>query len=282
MTISSINNGVIQVGIDLGVGGVLAELKFVGGSNYVNTDDTGRYIQCSLYDGNGLYTDQSLPSGTWGWNPVQAGDIYGHVSTVIDSTVTSDLLYSKTHSIEWFPINKGGGSGTPIDADIYIEQTITLVPNQTKAVKVVIHVTYFGTTARRLIGQELPVMFLNSTYTKLVRYAGVKPWSGDTVTNETAGTTTNAYGSEHWFALVDGGDDGVTLFVPGHAQWAVSSDRSIADNTVTVRPQAFLSFVQDQVRELTYFLIPGDVTQARVICRQLMQPPIGHLAGYHR
>src|SRR5678815_2171892 len=207
----SINNGVIQVGIDRAVGGAIAELKFIAGSSYIDTDDLGRYIQMSLYDNNYPYDNQTPVTGTWGWNPVQGGDKYGHASPVLDYLVTSTSLYTKTQPYEWFPDNKGGSSTIPVLSDCYIEQTVTLMSSQTKVVRVNVSVKYFGTAVRRNITWEAPVMYLTTNYLKLARYSGTSPWTGGALTIDNP-SGSNVYIPELWAAMVDTGNDGVTVY----------------------------------------------------------------------
>ncbi len=264
MAITSINNGTIQVGVDLDVGGAIGELKFIAGSNYIDTDDAGRYVQFSAYDGNALYT--SAVTGPWGWNPVQGGDVYNHHSPVITSTVTSSSIYTKTQPYEWYPDDKGGGSGTPVLTECYFEQTITFLAGQTKVVRVLERVSYFGATSRPNVVWEAPVGYLTTNYLKLARYSGTAPWTGAALTIDDP-TGTNIYTPELWAALVDTGNDGVTFYTPGHFPYVAAA--VFSGDAANIRPVLYQSIAQNQNRDFVYYLIPGDVAQARTIISQI-------------
>lgn len=93
----------LRVGIDLSRGGAFSYLSASGSSaSVVDTSDPGRYVQQSYYGG----PDPFLPPGAtqhppypgWGWNPVQAGDVYDDRSLVTERSNDRDTTrYGARH-----------------------------------------------------------------------------------------------------------------------------------------------------------------------------------------
>ena len=82
--LETIENGVIKVGVDSRYGGSITYLSTIGGANMVNNFDLGRQFQISLYGGPGDFSQKGHPFwASLGWNPVQAGDVFGHPAQVL-------------------------------------------------------------------------------------------------------------------------------------------------------------------------------------------------------
>jgi len=109
-----------RVGLLKSWGGSITEVS-LNGTNYVNSDDPGRQIQTSLWDGDPNYTTG------WGYNPIEAGDHLFQGSPLLADTLLADSIYTKTQPIQWAPENFGGGPGNPALGDAYIEKWISVV-----------------------------------------------------------------------------------------------------------------------------------------------------------
>ena len=103
----------VRVGLDTSWGGAIVLVTY-NGEEFVNRSDPGREVQIAVWDGEQKYDPCAGCSGSFGWNPVQAGDHYHHGSSLISDSLASDHLYTRTRPIEWFPDNKGGGRERPI------------------------------------------------------------------------------------------------------------------------------------------------------------------------
>ena len=88
---SYLDNGTIKLGVDLNLGGAITYLAPSGtDDNVVNNWDWGRQIQMSHYAGPAPFrVPGKTPAKAWAdfpWNPVQAGDHFGHPSKLLDTT----------------------------------------------------------------------------------------------------------------------------------------------------------------------------------------------------
>ena len=113
---SYVDNGTIRVGMNLDIGGAIT---YVAPSdaheNIINSHDWGRQIQLSFYSGPTPFVPNGKePSPTWrflGWNPIQAGDCYGHGSKVIAHENDGQTMYVKCIPMQW-PLNNEPGECT--------------------------------------------------------------------------------------------------------------------------------------------------------------------------
>jgi len=117
--LQTIENEQIRVGINTCYGGALTYLAFVndqnGGvrtENMVNNADLGRQVQLALYSGPADYSRNGAPAWVGlGWNPIQAGDVYGNPSQVVTVEKLPNQLYVKTIPKQ-FAINNETGEAT--------------------------------------------------------------------------------------------------------------------------------------------------------------------------
>ena len=210
---SYLDNGVIRVGIDLDRGGAINYLSESGASaSVVNIYDLGRYIQQSYYSG----PDPFIPPGAvqhpsyegWGWNPVQAGDVYNYRSQVIAASNDADTLYVKCIPKQWALLD--------VDSECTMEAWITLDANRVhvrnRLVNARLDLTRYS--ARH---QELPAVYTVGTLYRLFTYTGNAPFTGDVLTQIQRKGPPWAYwnSTENWSALVDDDDWGLGVFVPG-------------------------------------------------------------------
>jgi hypothetical protein len=109
-------------------------------------------------------------------------------------------------------------------------------------------------------------------YDRFVSYAGIRPWTGRPVTANPLSAPGQAapvrYVSEHWAALVNAQDIGLTVYVPNQYPYAVgfqldgtSGEFGSAANYF--RPHVPFMFGPGSVLEGDVYIIAGDYRQAR-------------------
>ena len=113
-----LDNGVIRVGVDLRLGGAITYLSPSPGAakehqghkghqevNVINSWDWGRQVQMSYYSGPVPFVvGDKHPSRNWaglGWNPIQAGDDFGHGSRTVEHSNDGKTLYVKCVPMQW-------------------------------------------------------------------------------------------------------------------------------------------------------------------------------------
>jgi len=173
-----LDNGIIRVEADRYNGGAINYLGVSGAdTSLVNIRDLGRYIQQSYYSGPNPF----IPEGAyqhpayqgWGWNPVQAGDVYGYYSWTPEKSVQDDTIYVRCIPKQWALRN--------IDSECTMESWITLDSNR-------VHVRCRLTNARSdstlYSGrhQELPALYTVGTLYRLFTYTGNQPFTGGALT----------------------------------------------------------------------------------------------------
>ncbi len=267
-------NEVSRIAIDTARGGIIAEAS-LNGVNFVNAHDTGRGVQLALYDGAQHYDRCAGCSGSWGWNPVQGGDRYGHGSAVLSTVIDAQGVAVRTRPLEWMPM----GSLGPVPSDVVVEQRIKPVPGHLRAWRVEFRVESESLVDRQMALQEFPAVYTGVQYRRLVTYEGSAPWTEGPVTvSEPAPmgqTPIYRYSSEHWFALVDDGDQGLALYAPGSY---VSLSGFVApgtggpggDGTAFARFDSPLALQPAEAIAGHYYLVVGDYRRARSVIHELM------------
>ncbi len=176
-SMSYIRNEVIKVGIDLNLGG---SITFVGaadqGENLINNHDWGRQVQMSFYGRPNPFTPNGKqPLPFWrnlGWNPIQSGDYAGNRSKVVAHKNDGESLYVKCIPMQW-PLDNEPG-------ECFFESWITLKGNTIEVTSRLVN-RRADTSQYRGGGQELPAIYTNAPYHRIVTYRGEKPFTGDTV-----------------------------------------------------------------------------------------------------
>lgn len=211
-----LDNGTIRLGVDLGEGGAIVYLSQEGGPNMINNLDLGRQIQMSFYSGPAPYAPNGKqPAKVWeklGWNPIQTGDYYGHASQTTEFESKGVYLHLVCIPMLW-----------PLDnepADCVLEESIWLDGNTVHVHNRLINhrpdlIQYPAHT------QELPAIYSNGPWYRLLSYIGSKPFTGAPLTQLTReppldtypGQTFNA--TEQWAALVDTTGSGFGIVEPG-------------------------------------------------------------------
>ncbi len=206
------DNGSTKLGVDLNKGGTITSLGTSTGLNIVNSADLGREIQQSYYAGPQPFQppDQTNPVWpNWPWNPVQAGDSYGHPSAVLDSYNNGSEIYVKTRPMQWALNN--------YPADCIVETWYRL-DGPVATVRNRLTNARSDTTQYHGSDQEAPAAYLTTQLTHLVTYNGTQPFTGG-ATTEISFTSSQPWatfrGTENWAAYVNDSNWGLGVFLPG-------------------------------------------------------------------
>jgi len=215
-----IENDRIKLGVDLSLGGAVTYLsdKANGGKNMINSYDWGRQIQMSYYSGPWPYIGPNgeRPAPEWeglGWNPIQSGDAGGNRSKIVAYEKRgNNAIFVSSIPMQW--PHKSGVPGECRFECLYtltgnvITMEATLV-NQREDKK-----------QYRACPQEMPAVYTNGPWYKLVTYLGDNPFADEPVTvivdknNKRGWPWVNFYTPENWAALLDDNGYGIGVFQP--------------------------------------------------------------------
>lgn len=208
--VSFIDNGQIRVGVDLSIGGAITHVSDLArGQNLINSADWGRQIQMSFYSGPPNYQREGKrKSPAWSgfpWNPIQSGDCFGNGSKTLEHRAAGNALYVKSIPMLW-PMENDPG-------ECLFETWITL---EGKTFRYHGRLTNQRTdlTPYGAYHQEVPAVYTNAPWHRLMTYVGEQPFSGGELT-EVRKTAQEAWpwskwlAAENWSALVD--DQGVGI-----------------------------------------------------------------------
>jgi len=210
-----IDNGTIRLGVSLDLGGAITYIAdSKSRKNIINNWDWGRQIQMSFFAFPAPYIEKGQkPKKHWehiGWNPIQAGDDYGNGSKVVEFKKKDTGLYVKCIPMQW-PLNNVPGECT---YECWIE-----LEDNTVQVKCRLNNARSDKTKYQGKHQELPAVYTNGAYYRLMTYKGDKPFTGDEVTRipkKTGGGFPWEYwlATENWAALVNDQDWGLGIYKP--------------------------------------------------------------------
>lgn len=214
---SYLDNGIIRLGCDLRVGGAITWLSQSGPAqrqpNLVNSWDFGRQIQMSYYSGPVPFAPEGKqPDPHWrelGWNPIQVGDAFHHASRIVEHRNDGKEIYVKCVPMQW-PLDNVPGECT-FECWFTLEGAAVHAHSRLNNARAD-HTQYSGR------GQELPAIYTNGPWYRLMTYRGDKPFSGDKLSRieKTAGEFWSSWiATESWAALVDDHDFGLGVWEPG-------------------------------------------------------------------
>jgi len=259
-----------RIGLETMWGGSIVEVS-ANGTNYINRHDTGREVQLSFRDGND-------PN----WNPTLGGDVYDQGTPTQAFMFDANSLYTKAIPLQWSPDFYGGGAGRPVPGDVLVEQTITAVTDHPHTFKAHYKATHLGNDLHANTGQEFPAVYTNQDYNQFVYYGGTSPWTNGAVTvtqlPDLPQFSPVLYVPEHWGALVDAQNVGLTVYVPSQYPYVVGFSApdpgpggSTDNATNYFAPTPSLTLAPGFVFEGDIYLIAGDYAIARQIVYQLHQ-----------
>lgn len=265
---SFLDNGVIRIGVDLRHGGSIGYLADAKKrENIVNIHDGGRWIGQSYYAGPRPFGKVHPAWKDWPWNPVSAGDVYGHSARVLAHDNDGKVLHVKSIPLQWALDN--------VPAECTFETWITL---DGPAARVRNRLTNRRTdrTLYRALDQELPAVYTTGKLHRLFTYDGDRPFAGAALREvprrpprggRPAWSTFLA--TEHWAALVDDAGWGLGVYHPGAVRflggfWGKSNTGGPHDD-----PTGYLAPVRREVLdhnivyEYEYVLILGQLPAIR-------------------
>ena len=172
-----IDNGTMQIGIDLGKGGSITHLSWTGYErNMVNIHDPGRLIQQSYYAGSMLdrrADGQSRHWSPWTWNPIQGGGIESW-ARVADFRSEKQVLYCETTPKLWDMPNE--------EASASMRQWTGFEPEMPNVAVVKCElicrrepVDRWGAPVAR--EQELPAFYFTRNFQVMKKYLGGGKWA---------------------------------------------------------------------------------------------------------
>lgn len=211
---SFIENGDIRLGVDLNLGGAITWLSRTGGENIVNSWDLGRQIQMSCYSGPVPFVaGDKRPAKHWehlGWNPIQAGDDFGHGSRTLEHRNDGRSLHTVCTPMQW-PLDN-------VPADCAFETWLELDGIAVK-MRCLIRNARPDKTQYPARRQEMPAVYLNAPFHRVVSYTGPEPFTGAPVSeiprpSPNPSAWSNWRATERWSALVDDEGWGLGLWNP--------------------------------------------------------------------
>lgn len=260
-----LDNGILHLKQDVTRGGAISYISKsgAGGYNIVNTADNGRYIQQSYYAGvpvNRQSEGQNASYSPWMWNPVQAGDIFGNNSVLIDSIRTDSSTYVKCTPLLWDMKN--------MPAEAEMEQWTVLSGNVLRIKnRITCHRTDYIYPEGAKRDQELPAVYVRSTFNNLYSYFGNAPFTGGNLDNPSlvdlainvAGNYTEV--NENWMAVVDHDLYGIGLYNPTTSYF--HAGQSVSGATVYLSSIKSTTLNKNTVYEFEYYLVIGSLTEIR-------------------
>eukprot|EP00035_Acanthoeca_spectabilis_P031116 m.12525 g.12525 ORF g.12525 m.12525 type:complete len:370 (+) comp4558_c0_seq1:90-1199(+) len=284
-----IDNGVIRVGVDVSRGGVIGYLAPSDNSteNVINCHDMGREVQLAFYAEPTFYNPPTAayPKGAcnishlhdyvykkfgrvaWPWAPIGAGDTDGNRAKILSQDRDSATMNITSRPLQWpchnvtcectfgkhISVGSVRGDGVRVDATLRNFRTDVFTPKPWT--------------------QELPAVYSNSPYYRLVTYNGSAPYTHAPTAEYDAINGPGERGmrpgrfpaTEHWAAFVD--EDGFGMGIVctvtdtfqanfyGNAGPGGSYDPSTGYISVALGP--------NDVFEFTFHLVLGNIAAIR-------------------
>lgn len=210
---SWLDNGTIRVGVDLAIGGAITWLSRSGSEvNLINSFDWGRQVQLSYYGGPVPFVvGEKRPAKHWeglGWNPIQAGDDFGHGSRTIEQHNDGRTLYVKCVPMQW-PLDNEPGE---CNFESWLELDGATVKARARLVNARSDRTQYAART-----QELPAVYTNGPWHRLLSYTGARPFTGEaisTLEGKPPPQWNSWLATENWSALVDDAGWGLGVWNP--------------------------------------------------------------------
>lgn len=194
---SYIGNESIRLGVDLNLGGAITYLAPATNHelNVINSHDWGRQVQLSYYSGPVPFHPPGTTMATnWhfiGWNPIQTGDAYGFKSQVLQHTNTGRTLYTRLIPMHW-PLKNVPGE---CECEVWLELDGPAVKARCRFTNLRPDHTQY-----RARPQELPAVYVNAPFYRLMTYRGERPFTGEKFVQIEGGRLDKGGQWAHWLA----------------------------------------------------------------------------------
>jgi hypothetical protein len=265
---SYIENDEIKVGVDLNHGGAIVYLSREGGANLINNYDLGRQVQLSFFSGPVPYSVPGQePAEHWrhiGWNPIQTGDDFKTPSRVLAHRNDGKTLYVKCQPMQW-PLNNVPGDCT---FESWLELAGAVVVARAR-----LNNTRSDRKQYDARLQELPAVYANAAFHRVVSYTGSRPFAGEPVSEVLKPVGKHPWsfwhGTESWCALLDERDFGVGLVTPGRIYFTGGFAGEPGKNDTFGNATGYLAGQGLEVLdhnisyEFRYELVAGDLKEIR-------------------
>ena len=266
----------IRLGIDLDLGGAITHLAPATNHalNVINSFDWGRQVQFSFYSGPIPYQPPGARlSGSWsspGWNPIQSGDCYGHQSKVLEYSRKNNSLHVKCVPMQWPLENVPAES----ECEVWLELDGPVVKAHCRLINHRADPTQYPART-----QELPAVYVNAPYHRLLTYRGDHPFSGDALSQinirlDKDGRWDSWLATEKWAAQVDDNDWGLGVWSPTAFQFSGGFYLEPGVGGATDAPTGYIAPNQNEildhniVYDYRYQLILGNLSQIRGLVYQ--------------
>jgi hypothetical protein len=266
-----IENHDIRLGIDLDLGGSITYLAPATNHvlNVINSYDWGRQVQFSFYSGPVPYQPAGATlSESWrslGWNPIQSGDCYGHQSKVLKYSRKKNLLYVKCVPMQW-PLDNVPAES---ESEVWLELDGPVVKARCRLSN---HRADLAQYSART--QELPAVYVNAPYHRLLTYRGDHPFTGDALSRVNIRLDKDGHwdswpATEHWAAQLDDNDWGLGVWNPTALHFSGGFNSEPGTGGPTDAPTGYIAPNQNEildhniVYEYRYELILGTLSQIR-------------------
>lgn len=266
--LSFLENGDLKVGINLDLGGAITWLSGEDGQNRINNFDHGRQVQLSYFSGPVPFeVPGKTPAEHWrhlGWNPIQAGDDFGHGSRVIEHRNDGSEIYVKCVPLQW-PLDH-------VEGECTFESWLTIDGGVVMARARLVNARSDRTQYPARL-QELPAVYGNAAFHRVVSYTGARPFAGEAASLIPPSTTSHPWsfwmGTEQWSALLDEKDQGIGLITPGRI-WFTGGfagrpgpNDTNANDTGYLAGQGLEILDHNIVHEFRYELVVGSLEEIR-------------------
>ncbi|MBV9468496.1 MAG: hypothetical protein JOZ57_04575 [Abitibacteriaceae bacterium] len=280
--ISYLDNGTIRIGVNLDLGGAITYLSTSNSQvNLINSFDWGRQIQMSHYSGPVPFAPNGKqPTPTWaglGWNPIQSGDCYGNRSKVLEHRNDGKELYTQCVPMQW-PLNNEPGECT-FECWIQLKGNTALVRSR-------LNNNRSDKTQYPARDQELPAIYTNAPWYRLMTYTGDKPFKGDALTTmPPAFPWVGWQGTENWAALVNEQNQGIGIWEPDTFSFIGGFTGKPGTGGPKDAPTGYIAPIRQEILdynipyEYDYVLIVGSLDEIRHTVYQIA--PKNGLPDYH-
>ena len=212
-----LENARMKLGVNLQAGGAVTYLedKLSKSGNMINSADWGRQIQLSYYSGPSPFIGPNgeKPTPEWaglGWNPIQAGSVGRIASKTIAFEQGPDFLRVRCIPMQWPHANLPG--------DCLFDATYRIVGGNVIRMQARIINQRLDHTQYPARNQEMPALYTNGPWYRLVTVTGAQAFTGQRLTPMVGKDDAKGwpwltfYAPEHWAALVNEDNRGVGLF----------------------------------------------------------------------